>query len=136
MKIISRQEPTVPADGVEALLSFSIVVRRGDRARARSLPPPPRFPPGAAEALERAAAERGVRLSCHLKIDTGMNRLGFRHDNLPRTVAGLARSPHLHVEAAYTHFATADDHETPLFFEQRERFEAAPVFNLARLQCQ
>jgi alanine racemase len=81
--------------------------------------------PWAAAALERAAAQRGVRLACHLKIDTGMNRLGFRHDNLRRTVTGLAASPHLHVEAAFTHFATADDHDTPLFFEQRERFEAA-----------
>ena len=56
-----------------------------------------------------------------------MNRLGFRHDNLPRTVAGLATSPHLHVESVYTHFATADDHETPLFVEQRERFETSLV---------
>lgn len=83
--------------------------------------------PGAAASLERAAADRGVRLSCHLKIDTGMNRLGFRHDNLPRTVAGLASSPHLHVESVYTHFATADDHETPLFLQQRERFEDSLV---------
>jgi alanine racemase len=81
--------------------------------------------PWAASTLERAAAVRGVRLACHLKIDTGMNRLGFRHDNLRRTLAGLADSPHLHVEAAYTHFATAEDHDTPLFFEQRERFESA-----------
>src|SRR4030095_10031059 len=31
--------------------------------------------PGAAKALESAAAARGVHLACHLKIDTGMNRL-------------------------------------------------------------
>ena len=38
--------------------------------------------PGAARALQAAAAARGVTLHCHLKIDTGMNRLGFRHDNV------------------------------------------------------
>src|SRR5690606_21124174 len=38
--------------------------------------------PSAGRALQEAAAARGVRLRCHLKIDTGMNRLGFRHDNL------------------------------------------------------
>jgi alanine racemase len=81
--------------------------------------------PGAAVALERAAAERGVQLDCHLKIDSGMNRLGFRHDNLPRTVTSLASSPHLRVTSVYTHFATADDHEHPLFPLQRERFDAA-----------
>jgi alanine racemase len=42
--------------------------------------------PAAARALERGAASRGVPLACHLKIDTGMNRLGFRHDNLRRTI--------------------------------------------------
>src|SRR5207302_2800040 len=35
------------------------------------------------------------KLRCHLKIDTGMNRLGFRHDNLARTLPEIARSEHL-----------------------------------------
>ena len=65
----------------------------------------------------------GGRLRCHLKIDTGMNRLGFRHDNLARTLPALARSEHLAIEAVYTHFATADEPEHPAFAEQRERFE-------------
>jgi alanine racemase len=64
---------------------------------------------------------RGI--SCHLKIDTGMNRLGFRHDNLGRTLPAIARSEYLRVEAVYTHFATADEPEHPAFNEQRERFE-------------
>ena len=42
--------------------------------------------PAAARALEHLAARRGVVAGCHLKIDTGMNRLGFRHDNLRRTM--------------------------------------------------
>lgn len=81
--------------------------------------------PSAARALQAAAAKRNVQLHCHLKIDTGMNRLGFRHDNLRRTLPGIASSPHLVVDAVYTHFATADDPEHPAFGEQRERFEAA-----------
>ncbi|HEY8549412.1 MAG TPA: alanine racemase [Vicinamibacterales bacterium] len=81
--------------------------------------------PSAATTLERMAARRGVRLACHLKIDTGMNRLGFRHDQLDRTMPPIARSPHLLVEGVYTHFATADMPEGPLFEEQRRRFEAA-----------
>jgi alanine racemase len=81
--------------------------------------------PGAARALEAAAASRRVVLGCHLKIDTGMNRLGFRHDNLDRTLPAVAASRHLRVDAVYTHFATADDPDHPLFGEQRSRFEAA-----------
>ena len=71
----------------------------------------------------------GARLRCHLKIDTGMNRLGFRHDNLTRTLPQIAKSEHLAIDAVYTHFATADDPEHPAFAEQRERFEET----LARL---
>ncbi|MCA1650222.1 MAG: alanine racemase, partial [Acidobacteria bacterium] len=50
--------------------------------------------PSAARALEAAAARHRVTLRCHLKIDTGMNRLGFRHDNLRRTLPEVAASPH------------------------------------------
>ena len=81
--------------------------------------------PSAARALEAAAAKHETRLHCHLKIDTGMNRLGFRHDNLARTLPALAGSAHLQIDAVYTHFATADDPEHPAFADQRERFEAA-----------
>jgi alanine racemase len=85
--------------------------------------------PSAARALHQAAVRHGVTLRCHLKIDTGMNRLGFRHDNLDRTLPGVASSSHLAVDAVYTHFATADAPEHPAFALQRERFDTA----LARL---
>jgi alanine racemase len=81
--------------------------------------------PAAVRTLEEGAARRGVRLACHLKIDTGMNRLGFRHDQLDRTMPPLLGSPHLQVSAVYTHFATADNPDDPLFGEQRERFDLA-----------
>jgi alanine racemase len=81
--------------------------------------------PGAARALEQAASERDLLLPCHLKIDTGMNRLGFRHDNLRRMLPAVLASPHLRFDAVYTHFATADDPESPFMDEQRSRFEIA-----------
>ncbi|HET9371904.1 MAG TPA: alanine racemase [Vicinamibacterales bacterium] len=81
--------------------------------------------PGAARALARAAEARGVRLACHLKIDTGMNRLGFRHDNLRTTMPEVLARGSLEIEAVYTHFATADDPESPFMEEQRVRFDRA-----------
>ena len=44
-----------------------------------------------------------------------MNRLGFRHDNLRRTLPEVLASPNLRLEAVYTHFATADEPEQPFF---------------------
>jgi alanine racemase len=81
--------------------------------------------PGAARAVQAAAARYGQRLRYHLKIDTGMNRLGFRFDNVRRTLPALLASPNLDLDAVYTHFATADDPDSPLFDQQRQRFEQA-----------
>jgi alanine racemase len=81
--------------------------------------------PGAARAVQAAAERRRSSIGYHLKIDTGMNRLGFRHDNLRRTLPDLLASPSLKLEGAYTHFASADMPESTLFNTQRERFEEA-----------
>ena len=85
--------------------------------------------PGAARSLQAAAARHRATLTYHLKIDTGMNRLGLRFDNLEHTLPELLASPNLQMTAVYTHFATADEPESPLFQTQRERFEQV----LARL---
>jgi alanine racemase len=81
--------------------------------------------PSAARAVQAAAARRKTTLGYHLKIDTGMNRLGFRHDNLRRTLPELLASSNLRLDAIYTHFATADEPESPFFDLQRKNFEAA-----------
>jgi alanine racemase len=81
--------------------------------------------PGAAHAVQAAAARYRQRLRYHLKIDTGMNRLGFRFDNLRRTLPELLASENLELDAVYTHFATADEPGSPLFNDQRVRFERA-----------
>jgi alanine racemase len=81
--------------------------------------------PGAARAVQAAAAKYKTTLRYHLKIDTGMNRLGFRFDNLRRTLPGLLGSRNLELDAVYTHFATADEPESELFDAQRVRFGLA-----------
>ena len=94
--------------------------------------------PAAARALHAVAARRGVRLGCHLKIDTGMNRFGFRYDNLRATLPAVAASRNLVFDAVYTHFATAEEAASPLFGQQQRRFAAAaaelPALGLAVTQ--
>jgi alanine racemase len=79
--------------------------------------------PSAAKAVQAAASKRGVTTGYHLKIDTGMNRLGFRHDNVGRTLPPVLASPNLRLESVFTHFASADVPESTLLDTQRERFE-------------
>src|SRR5207247_3385015 len=55
--------------------------------------------PAAARAVQAAAARYKQRLRYHLKIDTGMNRIGFRYANLRRTLPDLLASPNLELAA-------------------------------------
>ena len=79
--------------------------------------------PSAAKAVQAAASKRAVTIGYHLKIDTGMNRLGFRHDNIGRTLPPVLAGSNLRLESVFTHFASADVPESTLLDTQRERFE-------------
>lgn len=61
--------------------------------------------------LERAAksARRKPRLHFHLKINTGMNRLGIAPSELAAFACALAECRHLELEGTFTHFASAED---------------------------
>ena len=64
-----------------------------------------RFVPSVSEAARRL--ERRVRL--HVKVDTGMHRLGVEPHALPGLLETIAADPWLEPAAVMTHFATADD---------------------------
>ena len=75
------------------------------------------------ESLANAAAvarDRDVRI--HLKLDSGMGRVGVVESELADVVELIRATPGLHVEAIYSHYATADDANNPLTTEQTARF--------------
>jgi alanine racemase len=69
-----------------------------------------------AEALERAAASAGTRVSIHLKIDTGMGRVGIDPSLAVSLSSRLRQMPHLLLEGVLSHLAEADilDRDTTL----------------------
>ncbi|MEA2245506.1 MAG: alanine racemase, partial [Solirubrobacteraceae bacterium] len=68
-----------------------------------------------------AALERPARV--HVKLDTGMGRLGTRDpEEATRVAEAVAAAPHLELAGAMTHFATADEPGDRFFGEQLERF--------------
>ena len=76
--------------------------------------------------LDRAARDAGVVANAHLKVDTGMGRLGFRFDELDDTLATLKRFVNLRVDGLMTHFAAADDPNCEALTEdQIARFASA-----------
>ena len=62
-----------------------------------------------AENYNRAAVERGIIADIHVKIDTGMGRIGVRYDEVSLFVEQLKTFKHLRVEGIMTHFAAADN---------------------------
>lgn len=84
--------------------------------------------------LSEAAARAGVRVRIHIKIDSGMGRLGFDCRRSERVAASAAealaaaRLPGLEAEGIFTHFASADrdgDPDGSFTQGQYERFRAA-----------
>lgn len=85
-----------------------------------------------AEELNRAAARAGRRVPIHLKLDTGMHRVGMHPASCLKEAAFIGGLASLEVEGVYTHFATASDPDSPftltqleLFLETVERLERA-----------
>ncbi|WP_022792601.1 alanine racemase [Marinococcus halotolerans] len=65
----------------------------------------------------------GEPLLIHMKVDTGMGRLGLINDEeITSFLAALTRAPSIEMEGMYTHFATADELETAYFEQQYARF--------------
>ncbi len=78
------------------------------------------------EAFDRAARERGVVSDVHVKIDTGMGRLGVRFDELGDFISALKKFQNIRVDGLMTHFAAADEPSCgPLTRDQVGRFENA-----------
>jgi alanine racemase len=75
-------------------------------------------------ALERAAKSARVksRLKFHLKINTGMNRLGLLPSELNAFASALADCRHIELEGTFTHFASAEDFSARQTDEQEETF--------------
>lgn len=74
-----------------------------------------------AEQLNRAALERGVTADIHVKIDTGMGRVGVRFDEAVDFADRLKRYPNLRLRGLMTHFASADRLEETDYTELQVR---------------
>ncbi|HEY0140329.1 MAG TPA: alanine racemase [Thermoanaerobaculia bacterium] len=73
------------------------------------------------EVLERIC-RAGRDAAVHLKLDSGMGRMGITADELARTIELLRAHPRVHVAAIYSHFASAGDPHDPITDQQRARF--------------
>ena len=80
------------------------------------------------ESLDRAAQAAGVVADVHVKIDTGMGRLGVRSEDVRQFCEALSPFRNIRVDGLMTHLASADDPAQEDFTkDQLERFQQAIV---------
>ncbi len=84
------------------------------------------FTPEMVELLDQQAAHQGKDALVHVKLDTGMNRIGLRTCEEAQALArALQKADHVKATGVYTHFADADNAESP---------EALNTFSLQQLE--
>lgn len=76
-----------------------------------------------ARLLAEAAAREGTRAKVHIKIDTGMGRIGWvAGRGIVQEIFSLAQIPHLEIEGIFTHFAAADSSDKKYTIRQLDLF--------------
>lgn len=75
--------------------------------------------------FESTMARLGDSLPVHLKLDTGMSRLGTNWQEAVSFVQLVQQSPHLHFASIYSHFSTADESDRTTMELQHRRFRDA-----------
>ncbi len=72
--------------------------------------------------IDDAAGQMGVQAKVHLKIDTGMERIGIHYYNAHLLQEAALKCAHVEVEGIFSHFASADSHDLTYTRLQLERF--------------
>ncbi|MFH0988388.1 MAG: alanine racemase [bacterium] len=81
--------------------------------------------PVEARTLQQEAERRRRKVAVHLKIETGMNRIGITPSGLPVLLKSLSHMKRLEIVGVYTHFAQADIADKSYTHEQLSRFTNA-----------
>ena len=113
--------------GVQGRILLMTGFWRGEEQEIVSLGLTPTvWEPWQVESLEKAAERLGIsNYSVHLKVDTGMGRLGVSMDGLEAICKVLKSSPHILVEGFSTHLASSEVLDAPSVDDQIKQFNSA-----------
>lgn len=76
-------------------------------------------------AIDAVAARHGQKAKVHLKIDTGLGRIGVQWDRLAPFIAGIQSCNHIDIIGVYSHLATAEEQDKSFAETQIKRFQTA-----------
>lgn len=74
-------------------------------------------------AIEAVASQMEKNAYIHIKIDTGMSRLGLQLNEVTLFLQTLKCTKYIQVEGMYTHFACADERDKMYTLMQQEVFQ-------------
>jgi alanine racemase len=75
-----------------------------------------------ARAFNAAAKEAGCKIPVHIKVDTGMGRIGIKPPDVPEFVNQLKSLGHIRIEGIFSHFSSADEKDKSYAHRQLKRF--------------
>ncbi len=76
-----------------------------------------------ARTISKVAGELGKTAKVHIKLDTGMGRLGFLpNEESAKEIAEIFSMPNIEVEGVFSHFATADETDKTFAYEQAKKY--------------
>ncbi|AIM25315.1 alanine racemase [Melissococcus plutonius] len=102
----------VMPDYIEDLLAYDLSVTVTDQSWLER----------AAIILEKLKPRKPLRL--HIKVDTGMGRIGFLTETaVKKAINTITNNPYMEWEGIFTHFSTADERDTDYFDHQNEKFQ-------------
>ncbi len=97
-------------ESIEAVFNYSLSQTGADTALAR--------------AIDGEAVRRGAKANVHLKVDTGMGRIGCRADEAVRIAQEISALDGVRLEGIFTHFPVSDDASSAVTTEQVRAFSA------------
>lgn len=78
-----------------------------------------------AQAISKEAVKRGKTVKVHLKVDTGMSRIGVRPEQAGEMAKVISKLPGIVLEGMFSHFALADAKNKTFAYKQLDRFKLA-----------
>jgi alanine racemase len=80
------------------------------------------------EQIDKTARKMGVRAKVHLKVDTGMERLGIHYYSAEKLLNASLQCRHVFVEGVFSHFASSESTDLSFAWKQLQRFEQVLAF--------
>jgi alanine racemase len=78
-----------------------------------------------AKGLSQRAGQLGKEVGVHIKVDTGMGRLGIAPEQLPELIEFVTRLKNIRIESIFTHFSSADNEDPAFTKNQIKRFQTS-----------